>query len=175
MRQEERRARTRGALLRAAGSAFAENGYDGASLDAIAAAADLSKGAVYAHFETKRDLYMAVVALVLEEAERRLAPVQEALRKGEFPDAAASRYFPDSDDANHASHITDLWQMATRETPVAEALASFRAKRDSLLAAAAVDAGSNPARALELGRMVAKLIDADTLYRRLGEPAARLA
>ena len=34
MRQEERRARTRAALLRAAAAAFANRGYDGASIDA---------------------------------------------------------------------------------------------------------------------------------------------
>lgn len=168
MRQEERRARTRGALLRAAGTAFAENGYDGSSLDAIAAAADLSKGAVYAHFETKRDLYLAVVSMVLDEAERRLAAVCQALGAGEFPDEAASRYFGDPDDTAHVSHVTDLWQMAVREEPVGRALAAFREQRLALLAAAAVDAGSPPGRAMEVARMVGKLIDADTLYGRLG-------
>ena len=60
MRQTERRARTRAALLRAALAAFAERGYEGASIDTIAATAGLSKGAVYANFPNKLDLYLAV-------------------------------------------------------------------------------------------------------------------
>lgn len=171
MRQDERRARTRGALLRAASTAFAEGGYDGSSLDAIAAAADLSKGAVYAHFETKRDLYLAVLSHVLDEAERRLEPVCQALRAAEFPDAAAARYFGDPSDPQHAAHITELWQMAVREEPVSRTLAAFRERRLAMLAGAAVDGGSAPGRALEVARMVGKLIDADTLYGRLGEVA----
>lgn len=168
MRQEERRAKTRGALLRAAGSAFAENGYDGSSLDSIAAAAELSKGAVYAHFETKRDLYMAVVSMVLDEAERRLHAVSASLSAGAFPDEAASRYFGYPDDATHVSHVTDLWQMAVKEEPVGAALAAFREQRLAVLGNAAVAAGAPPARALDIARMVGKLIDADTLYGRLG-------
>ena len=169
MRQDERRARTRGALLRAASTAFAESGYDGSSLDAIAAAADLSKGAVYAHFETKRDLYLAVVSHILEEAELRLELVCQALRASEFPDAAAARYFGDSSDPQHVAHITELWQMAVREEPVSRALAAFRERRLARLAGAAVDGGLAPARALEVATMVGKLIDADTLYGRLSE------
>ena len=172
MRQEERRAKTRGALLRAAGSAFADHGYDGSSLDAIAAAADLSKGAVYAHFETKRDLYMAIVALVLDEARRRTETVCESLRAGDYPDVAAGRYFRGDDDAPHISHVTELWQMAVREPAAGEALAEFREWRLEALAAAAVDSGASPGRALEIARMVGKLIDADTLYGRLGDAAA---
>ncbi|MBA4180664.1 MAG: hypothetical protein C0506_08770 [Anaerolinea sp.] len=167
MRQEERRARTRGALLRAAGTAFAEHGYDGASLDAIAAAADLSKGAVYAHFATKRELYLAVVETVLEEAERRLEPVGQALRSAAPLDTAATRYFGSPSDATHVSHLTDLWQMAVRDEAVADALAGFRQRRLAALASAAVDAGFAPSRALDMAHTVGKLIDADTLYGRL--------
>ncbi len=47
---------TRERLLRAAASVFAERGYDGARVADIAAAAGVSNGALYAHFESKAEL-----------------------------------------------------------------------------------------------------------------------
>ncbi len=59
--QAERRATTRRALLDAAASVFAERGYHGASLDAIAARAGLSKGSVYHHFASKHELFATLL------------------------------------------------------------------------------------------------------------------
>jgi len=47
---------TRDRLLRAAADAFAERGYDGTRVADIAAAAGVSNGAIYAHFDSKADL-----------------------------------------------------------------------------------------------------------------------
>ncbi len=58
---EERRAETRQRLLAAAASLFAERGVDGASVDAIAAQADRTSGAVYDHFGNKDGLLFAVL------------------------------------------------------------------------------------------------------------------
>src|SRR5277367_8128 len=49
-------AETRDRLLRAAADVFAERGYDGTRVADIAAAAGVSNGALYAHFESKADL-----------------------------------------------------------------------------------------------------------------------
>src|SRR5256886_15330841 len=49
-------AETRERLLRAAADVFAERGYDGTGVADIAAAAGVSKGALYAHFASKADL-----------------------------------------------------------------------------------------------------------------------
>jgi AcrR family transcriptional regulator len=49
-------AETRDRLLRAAADAFAERGYDGARVADIAAAAGVTRGAMYAHFGSKADL-----------------------------------------------------------------------------------------------------------------------
>ena len=49
-------AETRERLLRAAADVFAEHGFDGTRVAAIAAAAGLSNGALYAHFASKADL-----------------------------------------------------------------------------------------------------------------------
>ena len=49
-------AETRERLLRAAADVFAEHGFDGTRVAAIAAAAGVSNGALYAHFASKADL-----------------------------------------------------------------------------------------------------------------------
>ncbi|HEX5332940.1 MAG TPA: helix-turn-helix domain-containing protein [Cellulomonas sp.] len=60
---ERRRARvdrTRADLLAAAGRVFAAQGYEGASVGDIAAEAGYTKGALYAHFGSKSDLFVAL-------------------------------------------------------------------------------------------------------------------
>jgi AcrR family transcriptional regulator len=56
-RREEVRAR----ILVAAASVFVERGFAGASVDQIAAAAGLTKGAVYSNFASKDDLFFALM------------------------------------------------------------------------------------------------------------------
>lgn len=58
--RERRRQLTRDALIEAAADVFAERGFEGASLDEIAAAAGFTRGAIYANFSGKEDLYYAV-------------------------------------------------------------------------------------------------------------------
>jgi AcrR family transcriptional regulator len=60
---ERRRARvdrTRAGLLAAAGRVFAAQGYEGASVGDIAAGAGYTKGALYAHFGSKSELFVAL-------------------------------------------------------------------------------------------------------------------
>jgi AcrR family transcriptional regulator len=58
--RERRLERTRSLLLDAAEEVFAEKGFTPASLDDIAHAAGYTKGAIYKHFSTKEDLFLAV-------------------------------------------------------------------------------------------------------------------
>jgi AcrR family transcriptional regulator len=58
--QAERRATTRGAILEAAGALFAGQGFAATSVDDIAGAAGVAKGAVYHHFATKEAVFEAV-------------------------------------------------------------------------------------------------------------------
>jgi AcrR family transcriptional regulator len=59
---ERRRELTRTALIDSARHAFAQKGYEGASLDEIAANAGFTRGAIYKHFDNKEDLFLAVMA-----------------------------------------------------------------------------------------------------------------
>jgi AcrR family transcriptional regulator len=89
--QADRRADTRSRLLRAAAELFASQGYDAVSVDEVAAAADRSSGAVYAHFASKQGLLRAL----LESWQETTAAVVQA----EF---AVS---PD-----HAARMAALWR-----------------------------------------------------------------
>lgn len=63
-RRDDRRPRkadqTRADLLAAGARVFAARGFEGASVDDIARDAGYTKGAVYAHFGSKRDLFLAI-------------------------------------------------------------------------------------------------------------------
>ena len=69
------RQETQARILAAAGEVFTSRGYDGASLDQVAAAAGLTKGAVYSSFSSKDDLFFALVA---DRLQQRLAVVADA-------------------------------------------------------------------------------------------------
>lgn len=62
--QSERRAQTRTALLSSARSAFGGQGYGAAKMDEIASGAGVAKGALYHHFNTKTEIFDAVVCAV---------------------------------------------------------------------------------------------------------------
>jgi AcrR family transcriptional regulator len=54
-------AERRALIIEAAGRLFGERGYEGTRLDEIAAAAGVTKPIVYRHFDSKRDLYLALL------------------------------------------------------------------------------------------------------------------
>jgi TetR/AcrR family transcriptional regulator, mexJK operon transcriptional repressor len=64
-----RSAQKRRAILDAAREVFQKNGYPGASMDDVAALADVSKVTVYKHFSDKRSLFIAVFTAAIQEAE----------------------------------------------------------------------------------------------------------
>jgi AcrR family transcriptional regulator len=54
-------AERRALIVDAAGRLFGESGYEATRLDEIAAAAGVTKPIVYRHFDSKRDLYLALL------------------------------------------------------------------------------------------------------------------
>jgi AcrR family transcriptional regulator len=80
--QAERTEATTAALVDAARALFARDGYDATSLDAVAARAKVTKGAVYHHFEGKRQLFEAVFS---GEVERMTAPLSAAYARKKDP------------------------------------------------------------------------------------------
>ena len=78
---------TRGRILAAASRVFARHGYNGASLDHVAAEAGLTKGAVYWHFASKGDLFLALLEESVRQQDRNLPPM--VARVGGAGDLAA--------------------------------------------------------------------------------------
>lgn len=64
------------AILAAARQAFISHGYAGASMEAIADAAPVSKPTLYNHFHSKQDLFAAVIARECENLLGTLSSVQ---------------------------------------------------------------------------------------------------
>src|SRR5271154_674684 len=81
-RQAARRAATRRKLLLAAEQTFARDGYEAARLEDIAARAGYTRGAFYANFASKEDIFFA---LLEQTVGRRIAEVNELLRRHDNP------------------------------------------------------------------------------------------
>jgi AcrR family transcriptional regulator len=69
---------TRAALLDEATTLFAERGYAGTSLEDVASASQVSRGAVYHHFASKQALFEAVLALQEARATEAIAAAATA-------------------------------------------------------------------------------------------------
>lgn len=78
-RTKEEAAVTRATVLKAALSVFSAKGYATATLDDVAKAAKVTRGAIYWHFKGKADLYNT---LVEEMSARGASIVQQAVAEG---------------------------------------------------------------------------------------------
>jgi AcrR family transcriptional regulator len=82
MRQTERTRATRRKLLDAAKSIFAKDGFEAARLEDIAAGAGYTRGAFYANFKSKEDIFFA---LFEEWVRERIESLTNALRRYSNP------------------------------------------------------------------------------------------
>ncbi|MGN7454426.1 TetR/AcrR family transcriptional regulator [Paenibacillus pasadenensis] len=71
-RSKEEAAETIRKLMEVARSHFAEHGYAEAALESIVQEAGLTRGAVYHHFRSKKDLFRAVLADVQQDVAERV-------------------------------------------------------------------------------------------------------
>jgi TetR/AcrR family transcriptional repressor of mexJK operon len=65
-------------ILEAARALFIARGYEAASMDAVAKAANVSKATVYAYFNSKNELFTAIVARMADGLTREIGAVMEA-------------------------------------------------------------------------------------------------
>src|SRR2546421_10978385 len=104
MTREERRAHTRMCLMEAAGKIFSRQGLQQASIDDVAEEAGYTKGAFYANFKSKEELFLAMLderfGARIEEVERAFAseePPPEQARHAAADFARATRSDPDNE------------------------------------------------------------------------------
>src|SRR5579885_3299792 len=67
--------RTRETILNAAEAVFAEHGFDGTAVDAIAAEAGYNKSLIFQYFSSKLGLYTEVLKRAVREANALMADV----------------------------------------------------------------------------------------------------
>ncbi len=139
--RERRLEHTRSLLLDAAEDVFAEKGFAPATLDDIAHAAGYTKGAIYKHFATKEDLFLAVsdrywrryfdnFAEVMSSAERdRSARTRRDRRRGGANSAAtavpSTPRWGTSSPSTCCATPTSRDRVAEKRSEVVEALAKF--------------------------------------------------
>jgi AcrR family transcriptional regulator len=120
---QERTAITRELLLSAAEQVFARVGYEKAQVEEIAEAAGFSKGALYAHFKSKEELFLALfeAKTVSYQAKLRDA-LDNAPTREEKIDAFRSFYVDLSKDKGWALIILEVKLFSTRHPEVKERL-----------------------------------------------------
>jgi AcrR family transcriptional regulator len=89
-RQAELRGTARQRVLDAAADEFVERGYTGASLQAIAKRAGLTRGAIYWNFKNKQELFLTLLGERIDEPARALMQLTETAPADEATAAAVS-------------------------------------------------------------------------------------
>ena len=121
------------AIVAAAAAAFSERGYHGTSMDEVAAAAGVSKPAVYSHFGSKEELYVECIARAAERFHRAL---DDAVRPVESPEARLWTGILTL--LEHVERERAEWTMlfagVTGTEPVAREAARIREQTQSLIA-----------------------------------------
>jgi AcrR family transcriptional regulator len=122
----ERQARTRIDLIDAAERLFAAQGFHATSLDAVAAEAGFTKGAVYSNFESKEDLFFALyerrVDTRVAEMETLLAEAP-TVREGVERSVPGNRGRPETDDGWLAVFF-EFWAHVLRHPELRERFAA---------------------------------------------------
>jgi AcrR family transcriptional regulator len=128
-RQDGRRSEARGTagdrLLEAAGRVFAARGYQRASVDEIAREAGLTKGALYWNFESKQDLFFALLAQRLDRGAQALmdaATTASAEAESAPPVSAGMSALIDAQ-REVVLLMHDYWSLAARDAELAQGYA----------------------------------------------------
>lgn len=123
------RGEVRDRILDAASKVFAAEGFAGATIDAIGQAAGFTKGAVYSNFESKDELFLA---LVDREFELRGEQIAVALDSSGGDRAAAAREVSRSvldsvrNNSDYYVLLVEYWLRAQRDPQLRERLIGRR-------------------------------------------------
>lgn len=128
-RPDRRRARTRRAIITAALELFNERGVQKTTIDEIAAAADVSPGAVYFHFQSKEGLYLTVVDEALAVNTEAMAAVDRSLPPLARVMAAGQAYMRFALEHPEYFRMVALRVLATPTDPAMTAIESRMAAR----------------------------------------------
>jgi AcrR family transcriptional regulator len=132
----ESKTRTRDELVVAARRVFLERGYHGASIEAVAAAAGFSTGAVYSAFRGKADLFLAVLDAHLADRVRQMERAAASATSVAEHAELLARQFASASGQNRgwSPLVIEFWAYCARDP---ELRAQFAARHDALKAAIA--------------------------------------
>jgi AcrR family transcriptional regulator len=120
------RENTRARLMDAAFEVFAEEGLDGASVEAICERAGFTRGAFYSNFESKDELFLALVSTVSEQKLQAVSARVDEITAGDQTPASP---------AEIVQRVVDV-SIDTRQGVLLLSEIRIRAMRDSRMAAA---------------------------------------
>jgi AcrR family transcriptional regulator len=86
--RKEKQAHTRSCLMKSAAKVFARRGLQQASIDEVTEDAGFTKGAFYANFKSKEELFLAMLD---ERFAQRLKEIDTAVASDEIPEVQAQR------------------------------------------------------------------------------------
>nr|WSZ99889.1 TetR family transcriptional regulator [Streptomyces sp. NBC_00857] len=122
------RADTRAALLTAAVHTFGEHGFAQSSLEQVAAAAGLSRGAIYSNFASKDDLFLALLRETVNERLRQLRDAVRPALSAREQAVGASRSMTQALRQRPDLHLLmmEFWLRAARDPAVREHFMTHR-------------------------------------------------
>ncbi len=138
---ERRRQQTRDVLIAAATEVFARRGFEGAALEEIAETAGFTRGAIYKHFDSKEDLFLAVTDVLNEQvidAFRAIAPSSTAEQEWDF-EALAELWRASVDQYPELLALGTEYQLYVLRNPTARAHAAVHRRRQRELVASFID------------------------------------
>jgi AcrR family transcriptional regulator len=145
-----RKAETRARLLEAAARVYARRGFNGATLEEVAAEAGFTKGAVYGHFGSKENL---LLALMEEHLTQQITEQVELFDRErltwERPLAGSARWMEEVETEPDPFRLfVELWVYAQRDERLrlrlADGLEALRVTLARFASASAQDAGLDP-------------------------------
>jgi TetR/AcrR family transcriptional regulator, cholesterol catabolism regulator len=145
-------------ILDAAARMFGRNGYEAASMGAVARAAGVSKGLLHYHFQSKEHLLIEAVRATFRQLHRRF---DDRFQRGErgldtIVEALDSLWGTVRDMSAWAPFMVETMSLATQSAPLQEDLAAFYEETTALLEGGIREAfeGEPPLPSERLARLV---------------------
>jgi AcrR family transcriptional regulator len=172
----ESRARTRAKLIESAKTVFGEKGYTAATIEEIAEGADFTRGAFYANFADKGDLFMTLIEQTYaERMEATPEPSSDELSKS-FPGLMLKKELTPGETTFELA-LLEFWPQALRDPSLGERVArqqqtlrsamasalNDRNARDGVELPVSVDQFASIALALRQGVEVQRFIDGNAI------------
>jgi AcrR family transcriptional regulator len=138
--REAQKADTRARLIECARRVFLENGFHAATLEQIALAAGVTKGAVYSNFDSKADLFLAVSRARMEQRMAGYARVRATATELDVLVREFVRIMMRHDpDGRWASVVAEAWAVAAADERFRRALIEQSARGNTFIMRAVDD------------------------------------